>query len=352
MRFRFKTKFALLGALLVGFTSMAQAQTSYWLGERDGDVLRFETAVPADAAAIVMNKSPKGGSRYRTFTHTLNGKAVRFHSNEIGWETPKLGEGSFTWVTNNGMGDDWGNVNTNSAHWPGFMEAMKVLGSGADGWSSAKVVIAESTGKDAPSFTVNRDGTVGKPSALQIAEWRLADMTPKDALSADELDEARGYFLDIANAARANTNYRKQAKCKTALNLPANLKPLVLSDKLNKAAQIQAEECAKVKQATHDHTDPAMEDMGKRLKSVDFNAVAYEAAGGGPLQDCPTMWMTSETHYRPWWNLDQQFVTQVGFGAAKADNGPWYYIAVLAPDEDAKAEGDEGKGDEGAMPAE
>ena len=348
---RLATRFALFGALLMGFTVMAQAQTTYWLGERDGDSLRFETAVPADAAAIIMNMAPKGGSRYRTFTHTLGGKAVRFHSNEIAWETPKLAEGSFTWATDSGMGDDWKSVNTKSPQWPDYMEALKKLGVDVNGWSSAKVVIAEGTGAVAPAFSLNRDGTTGKPSAAQIADWRLTDMTAKDSLTADELTEARDYFLAIANAGRANTNYRKEAKCKTALNLPANLKPLVLNDKLNKAAQIQAEECAKVKEATHDHGDADLADMGKRLKSVGFNEVAYEAAGGGPLQDCPTTWMKSETHYRPWWNLDEQVVTQVGFGAARADNGTWYYVAVLAPEE--KADG-QNAGDNGgeAVPAE
>jgi uncharacterized protein YkwD len=313
---KLKFKLGLMALLLMSLAPVAGAQTTYWLGTRDGDALRFETQVPADAAAVIMHKdkAPNGGEdttpRYRTFTHTIDGKAVRFYANEIGWETPKLNEGSLTWVAN--------------------AEALKSLATNAGGWSSAKVVIAESTGKAAPSFRVNRNGSIGKPPAATVAEWRLEDMSSKAALPPDELDAVRGYMLDIANGGRANPNYRRQAGCKTALDVPSGLKPLVLSDPLNKAAQIQADYCAKVKEATHDHGEPNLADLGLRLKSVGYDKVGYEAAGSsGSLADYPTEWMKSETHYRPWWNLDGQVVTEVGYGVAKADDGNWYLVAVL-----------------------
>ena len=324
--------------LVLGFTGEAEAQkakTTYWLGTRDGDELRFETQIPADAAAVIMNSNQAPGKgddttpRYRTFTYKINGKAVRFHSNEIGWETPKLGEGNLTWVVEAGLGADWKECNTKDPLWNNFAEALKSLATNSEGWSSAKVVIAESTGTNPPSARLNRDGSTGKPTADKEALWRLEDITPKSSLTPDELDEVRNYLLAIANGGRANPNYRREAGSKTALDLPTGLKPLTLSDILNKAAQNQAEYCARVKEATHDQDNPKYADLGARLKVFGFDRAGAEAAGAGPLQDYPTGWMKSETHYRPWWNLDGQVVTEVGFGVAKGNDGNWYLVAVL-----------------------
>lgn len=331
-RLRFKL---IMTLLMLSLAAAASAQTTYWLGTRDGDELRFETQVPADAAAIIMNKGTAPGKgddtapRYRTFTYTIDGKEVRFHANEIGWETPKLGEGNFTWVVSSGMGADWKDANTKDPLWNDFVEGLKSLATDSEGWSSAKVVMAESSGKSAPTARLNRDGSNGKPSAGTLAEWRLADMNSKASLTPEELDEVRDYLLTVANAGRANPNYRRAAGSKAALNLPSGLKPLELSDTLNKAAQNQAEYCARVKEATHDQSDPKYATLDARLKLFGFDKVGAEAAGAGSLQDYPTGWMKSETHYRPWWNLEGQVVTEIGFGVAKGNDGNWYLVAVL-----------------------
>lgn len=313
-----------------------KAQTTYWLGTRDGDQIRFETRIPGDAVKIIKHNTPAPGRgadtkpRFRSFTHTIDGKTMKFYANELAWETPKLSNGSLTWAVDAGLGAEWKNCNTKDPLWQDFSDALKSIATSSDGWSVAKVVMAESTGENHPTVALNQDGSYGKPSPEKEAEWKLADMSSKSSLTEDELNEARDYWLAIANAGRANTNYRRQAGAKTALNLPAGLKPLVLNDYYNKAAQIQAEYCAKVKQATHDNDDPKLATVELRLKSVGLDKGAYEAAGqGGLLNECPTCWMKSETHYRPWWNLDNEIVTEVGFGAAKADNGNWYFVAVI-----------------------
>jgi uncharacterized protein YkwD len=160
---------------------------------------------------------------------------------------------------------------------------------------------------------------------------KLAEMNPKSGLSADEMAEAREAMLEVANAARANPNYRREKGSKTALALPSGLTPLQLHDKLNDAAQNQAEYCAKVKQSTHDQDDPKYATFGKRMDLfVGPTQGSAEAAGGGSLQDYPTAWMKSETHYRPWWNLDGEVMTHIGYGIAKSGDGNWYVVAVFA----------------------
>lgn len=332
---RLQLKLMALILFLLGSTLAAQAQTTYWLASRDGDQLRFEVQVPPDAVKLILHKdkAPKGGDdttpRYRTFTHTIDGKDIRFHSNELGWETPKLQDGSFTWVTGSGMGADWKGCNTKDALWPDFADALASLATSAEGWSSAKVIIAESSGKEAPNVRLNLDGSAGTPSEEKVALWRLADLTSKEHLSSEELEEARGFMLTVANAGRANPGYRREMGSKTALNLPKNLKPLELDEKLNEAAQHQAEYCAKVKEPTHDQDDPKYATLGDRLKLFTGSEIAgAEAAGAGGLQDYPTGWMKSETHYRPFWNLEGP-ITHVGFGIAKGSDGNWYVVAVF-----------------------
>lgn len=324
--------------LLLGSAAAASAQTTYWLGTRDGSQLKFTTQVPADAAAIIMYTAPAKGRgadttpRYRNFTYNINGQSIRFHTTEIGWETPDLDQGSLSWAVAAGVGAEWMSADTKNPLWSGFAGGLRSLAKNSGGWSTAKVIMAESNGKNAPSARLNLDGTYGAMSPDKIAEQKLAEMSTSDGLSDDELNQVRGYLLTIANAARANTNYRRAAGAKTALNIPAGLTPLVLDDKLNQAAQVQAEYCAKVKEATHDNADPDQADMGKRLKNVGWEELAYEAAGQGDLLNaCPECWMTSETHYRPWWNFDNQVSTKIGYGVAKADNGTWYFVAVLGP---------------------
>jgi len=320
---------------LASFAVMANAQT-YWLGTRDGDNIRFETQIPADAVKIIMHNLPAPGRgadtkpRFRSFTHNIDGKPMKFYANELSWETPKLSNGGFTWMVDAGMGADWKYCNTKDPLWQNFADALSSISTSSGGWSVAKVVMAESTGDDNPKVALNQDGSYGKMSPEKEAEFKLADMSSKASLTEDELGEVRDYLLAIANAGRANPNYRKEAGAKKHLVLQSGLKPLVLNDFYNKAAQIQAEYCARVKEATHNNTDAGMETVESRLKSVGFPNGAYEAAGQGPLlNECPTCWMKSETHHKPWWNLEGEVVTEVGFGVAKADNGTWYFVAVI-----------------------
>ena len=322
--------------LLLGGAAAASAQTTYWLGTRDGGQLKFTTQVPADAAAVIMHSQPSPGRgadtmpRSRNFNYSIDGRTVQFHANHLAWETPKLDDGGLTWHVAAGMGADWKNCDPKNPLWPAFAAALRSLATDAEGWSQAKVIMAESTGKNAVSAKLNMDGSYGAQTPEKIAEFKLADLSTKDGLSEDELSQVRGYLLTIANAGRANTNYRREAGAKTALVLQAGLTPLMLDDKLNQAAQIQAEYCARIKEATHDNADPDQADMGIRLKHVGYEGQAAEAAGQGALLNaCPECWMKSETHYRPWWNLDNQIVTKIGYGVAKADNGTWYFVAVL-----------------------
>ena len=327
---------ALSFAVFQGTISLAQAETTYWLGVKDGEQLHFTVRVPTDAVAVILHqeKAPKRDDstkpRYRTFTHTIDGKNFVFHGNEIGWETPKLANGNLSWVVNAGVGAAWRRCNTKDPLWNDFAEGLSSIATPfSRGWSQAKVIMLESTGTEPPQIRTNWDGTIGQPSAEATAIAKLTAMNEKDSLSPEELDHVREYMLEVANAGRANPEYRRQMGSKVALNLPSDLKPLVLGENHNNAAQNQAEYCAKIKKATHAQDDPTLATLGLRLQQFNVEGGFAEAAGGGNLQNYPTNWMKSDTHYRPWWNLDEQVTTVVGFGIAKGDDGKWYAVAVF-----------------------
>lgn len=326
----------LLATLLVVVAALACAQKPvYWLGTKDEGKLKFDVRIPADAVAVITHRTAAPGRgddtkpRYKRSTVNVDGKPVTVHATELGWDAPTLANGSLTWTTDAGQGAEWAQLKTSDPCYLDFIEALKSMARSTNpGWWTVNVIVVEGTETE-PSFKLNVDGTYGKMAPAAEAAATLDNLTGKADLSDDEIVEARKAFLVIANAARQNPNYRRENKCTKILDLPGGLKPLVLDDALTTAAQDQADYCAKVKQATHSQPDPEKANVGLRVKAAGREGTVYEAAGGGALADCPKIWMTSNTHYRPWWNLDGQAVTMVGFGVRKADDGTWYFVAVL-----------------------
>jgi len=142
----------------------------------------------------------------------------------------------------------------------------------------------------------------------------LQSMDDKKLLTDAELTQARDAMLKINNEARLNSDYRKQKKLKNDLDLPSNLAPLVLNDELNAAAQEQAEGAAGLIRLPR----------GKAIPG------AMASGSAGSLADFPIGWQSSESTYRPTWNLGGQPVDSVGYGIAKSAAGKWSVVAIWA----------------------
>lgn len=305
------------------------AQKSYWMGRKEGIVLKYDIKVPNEIATKVIMKSDGKTSdakpRFKKFTNNINGKDYTFYTNEIGWE--KFGTADFTWVTESGLGADWVEVSTTDPAFSNFINnglapiKLKLN----DDWGYATVTIVETDESSAPNITTNLDGTTGTPKKDVAAIWRLKELSSKSTLTMEEMDEARSCMLIIANEGRTNQNYRKEYNCKQDLDLPGGLVPFVLADELNQAAQEQADYQAKTNDVTHDNS--SYKDYDDRMRKNGIKGPNYEACAGGNLQDTPSVWMKSETHYRPFWNLETP-VTHVGFGLAKGSDGMWYTTAI------------------------
>ena len=164
-------------------------------------------------------------------------------------------------------------------------------------------------------------------------------------------------MLAYGNAGRRDPDFRKKNGSKTATELsgptvdtqdgpkkvfkqntaPPYFTPHVLNEKLNAAAQFQAEYIASIHPAIGNphigpssYRDPA---SGKTvdlsrvgLRSEFFGAGRSVAETVGPSQDIgdlPHRWMAGETpHFRPWFNVDGCY-PEIGYGAAKSKEGTW-----------------------------
>jgi hypothetical protein len=77
-----------------------------------------------------------------------------------------------------------------------------------------------------------------------------------------------------------------------------------------------------------------MYDLGDRAKFFGLSAMLGEAgAGKHELGSAPHVWMASDTHFRPWFNVSG-CQDQIGYGAAQDRDGKWYFIAVAIVDQD------------------
>ena len=158
-------------------------------------------------------------------------------------------------------------------------------------------------------------------------------------------------MLSIGNIARRDPNYRSRNKCKVVTDLSAKttmingkqetiyhdrkqapyFQDLTLDPNLNKAAQFQAEHMARTKYVGHD--GPAkfkgtpMKSLDDRLKHFKTGPTEGEGAGAGRVFDYPAGWAKSDTHFRPWFNVNAR-VTKVGLGAAKGSDNKWYFVVV------------------------
>lgn len=122
-----------------------------------------------------------------------------------------------------------------------------------------------------------------------------------------------------------------------------------LDAQLNKAAQFQAEYNASVNVMSHtgprwfsDSTGKGGNMIGLEDRAAFFGIThVVEAAGMGQARNYPHSWMASDTHFRPWFNVDGVYPT-LGFGAARAANGTWHFVAVATRYADGEIPGGSG----------
>lgn len=348
-------------------------QERYWLGRPDGTEYVFDTPLPPDFAAKILAADPNKYFIDKTprefLPQNVGGAEYSFVKTQITYDKPQFDKGQLALVRKPGTTDmSWIDGKLKSTVGEPLAKQLPAPKQGE--WKSVDMIILISPNAEMPTVRV----PIPETTLAKIGMYNLGEETkpglyyPQVKIPAD-LDAFRAQMLAYGNAGRRDADFRKYNEAKTATDLsgetvdayaddsktrthkekvfrqsetPPYFNDHVLNDKLNQAAQFQAEYQASRNQMGHDgprsFTDPntgKSGDLSTLGKRAEFFGVAsvVEAAGGGAPGNAPHSWMASDTHFRPWFNVDGCY-PEIGYGAAVAANGTWYYAAV--PERDAE----------------
>lgn len=351
-------------ALLWGATpGEALAQSAPVLGRTTAAEQVYDVPMPADFAEIVTASGPKY-ARFKKFLKTTKeesgGQSYDILTARIAWDKDKIDTGAFAMAGDHGAsGDDWVQVDAGSAEWQALvpqLKAMIVTRNGDWSYSELKIYVPQAGGPATLSIPIPELVLITKRMEALEPATAAGIYYPAVKRPAD-LDALRAEMLAFGNLARRDADYRKKYKTKTAFDLsgdtvttsvgrekiykknpaPPYFSDVSLNDKLNEAAQFQAEYMASIGRMTHDgpstYRDPKsgavvnMHDVDKRSVFFGGPQNVVEAAGEGPPGVYPHGWMVTDTHFRPWFEIDGSY-PMIGYGAALGANGKWYFAAV------------------------
>ncbi|SMO68803.1 hypothetical protein SAMN06265173_1104 [Thalassovita litoralis] len=269
----------------------------------------------------------------------------------------------FSLHTGNGYGAKWmtpSNDLKNSTAIVALMDKNIVSKHGT--WRVAKFLVMEGQGDNNPNVTLRL--AIPEEDQIKARMHKVAATTvrgqfyPNEVQNPADLDAMRREISALGNLGRRDPNYRKNNKYASDLSgptvtsvngpekiyhdnpTPLYFNDLVLHPKLNEACQFMAEYYARTNGNTNmpkgrKHDAPGvkwqgakMDGLGDRLKhfAPGVGSAGEGLAGAGAADSAPTTWMTSETHYRPWFSIDYH-VKSMGIGAAKTDRG-WYFCKI------------------------
>jgi WD40 repeat protein len=343
-------------------SAQTQPQQTYWLGHSTGTEYVFDVPLPADLAAMITASGAKY-AKFKSFpkfsTEVIDGETYSFVTTGIAWDGDKIDDGHIAFQREGTVqGSWWFNLDGDSAEWKALVPQVKAQVTKNGNWSYALLYVLISPDADVPTVRVPvPETTQAQVKMNELGATTKAGLFYPTVKVPMDLEAFRTQMLAYGNAGRQDPDFRKTNGSKTAADLsgdtvvtlggkekvfkqsatPPYFNDLVLNDKLNQAAQFQAEYIASINKLGHDgpraYLDPKtgtrvnMFDLGDRAKYFGYTTGVVEAAGQGGLGDYPHSWMAGETHFRPWFNVDGVY-TEIGYGAAMASNGKWYFVAV------------------------
>jgi uncharacterized protein YkwD len=204
-----------------------------------------------------------------------------------------------------------------------------------------------------PPATSGNTAEGNKARMTQLSQQLKAGTYYPQTQAPVDLDGMRTHMLAIGNLARRDPDYRKKHGEKVATDLsgatvvyqgqtnqiikhrptPPYFNDLVLNDALNKAAQFHAEYQAFTRRDGHDgpetYNGAPMKEFWQRAQHFGYK-FGFEGEGAGKLPrptDYPENWLRSDTHFRPWFNVNAD-VVEVGLGIARGADGFWYGCVI------------------------
>lgn len=352
----------------------ALAQTTYWLPTVQNTptetILTYDVMAPDYFVPWLLQTTPAGGGA--TETRAVDGRNHPFFKQFFSWDTggsspAKTGQIRLDNVAepNRYRSSDWKHeprlqqdaaliAALDSAVPPSQAEAV---------WKSVDLLALRSEGTQAPNLVLRvpvPEGDQIKARMRQIAKGTVpGQFFPNEVQRPSDLDAMRREMLAWGNLGRRDPNFRAAnsfARDLSADQVPTgpntfekvyrnNPQPpyfddLVLHPALNEACQWMAEYYALTNGNASQPKDKKHDAPGARYEGADMSTFGARLAhfapqvgsageglgGGGPADAYPEGWMRSETHYRPWFNIDHD-VKSMGLGAAKTANG-WFFCKI------------------------
>ncbi|MCA9837084.1 MAG: hypothetical protein KC422_09215 [Trueperaceae bacterium] len=360
--------------MLTATLAFAQSQPqSYWLGRVDGTDYVFDTPIPfdfgqaifaADANRFVVDKAPLDYP-----AQTIDGTNYQFVKARVAYDPTMFDRGQVSILEKSGLAGgqgSWIDRHKDESEGQLFATQMEAQATpfGQGAWKQVDLLILVSPDASQSSVRVPiPEITLAKMQMIDLGQSTTAGQYFPTVQIPANLDAFRAQMLAYGNAGRRDPDFRKNNGPKTAIDLssdtvstlsgnekvfkqnptPPYFTDHVLNNELNQAAQLQAEYIASIDHLGHDgptsYLDPKtgtsvnLFDLSQRVAFVGGPANIVEAAGLGGLGDYPHSWMAGDTHFRPWFNVDGCYA-EIGYGAAMAANGSWYFVAVATRNAD------------------
>lgn len=357
-------------------TAQAESEIKHFLGRTTGTEYIFDTPLPKDLAEMLTAT----GQKYSAFKNlprvtgeSVDGRNQVFISTDIGWDGDRIDQGTIAFLSKNGIESGaWFTMESAGPEWKELASRIKSQAIVDGNWRSATLQVLATMDDIQPPLRRPIPELIQLKAKMATFDnqTRAGMFYPSVQIPAN-LDVLRTQMLAYGNVGRKDPDFRKKHGAKTATDLsgdtvrtlggiekvfkqnrtPPWFADSALDDKLNQAAQFQAEYQAYVDQMGHDgpgsFTDPRtgrsgnMRDLGARADFFEIPRNIVEAAGGGNASNFPHEWMASDTHFRPWFNVYAVYPT-LGYGAAKSAGGKWYFAAVATALQEGVMPGSQG----------
>ena len=330
----------------------------YWLGRMDGTDYVFDVPLRTDFAEAILAASPQKyvlNKTPRAFPgQTVNGTEYAFVEAAITYDKPQYDKGQIALARKPGTNEMlWIDAHLESAAGKPLTQQLPVPKQGE--WKSHDLVILLAPDAEEPDVRMPIPVTnLAKTKMIELGQQTTAGIYYPTVKIPADLSAFQEQMLAYGNAGRQDPYFRQDNGAKTATDLggtktvtggeeifkqsetPPYFADHVLNEELNAAAQFQAEYQAYRNKMGHDgpaaFLDPKtgknvdLSTLGKRADFFGAPGLVAEAAGSG-LGQQPHSWMASDTHFRPWFNV-KSCVPAMGYGAAMAADGTWYFAAV------------------------
>jgi hypothetical protein len=338
----------------------------YRMARVDGTEYVFDVPMTADFAAMV-TCAPEKYARFRDLcaesSEEIGGAAHTVIRSQVTWDKDLIDNGQVAFARDGMLRDMswWMKLDQKDAGWPELAKALRKDATKSGTWSHMDILVVTSPPAGEPLRLPVPAGELAVRRMVELSGETKAGTYYPNVKVPKDLDGFRAQMLAFSNAGRRDPDFRKNHRTATVTDLSLNEvitkggakekvfrendTPPYFSDQksdpaLDKMAQFQAEyNASREAPATPDlHNGPArftfegrtasMLGLGER--SAFFGApsnVVEGAAGPTGVGSLPLGWMTTDTHFRPFFNVDGSYPI-VGYGAAQSAKGNWYYIFV------------------------